>query len=324
MVPAALMGHDIDGVLSKGIEMSLACRSEDIEANPGVSLGALMACGASQGLDKLAIELGPSLESFGLWVEQLVAESTGKNGKGIVPIVGEPLARAVQPTDRVHVSVDLPTPEAIGGEFMRWEIATAAAGALLGVNPFDEPNVRQAKEATASLLEAYKTNGHLPIRQPDLVDPHATLTLSEAARQSLSGPGSWRVFTLLRSGDYLGLLVYLAPSASIEDRCRRTRADLARQTGCATMFGYGPRYLHSTGQLHKGGPNTGVFVIVTADPDSDLDVPGEAFTFGVLERAQAIGDYIALERAGRRVLHVHLPAPTADALAVVLDRLLEA
>jgi glucose-6-phosphate isomerase len=322
MVPAALMGLDVERLLNVGLAMADACKQEDVARNPGVSLGVLMAAGAGAGRDKLSLAMPPPIESFGLWVEQLVAESTGKDGKGLVPIVNERLSAPDQAMDRMRVTLEIATPEALGAEFMRWEIGTATAGALMGVNPFDEPNVREAKDATGALLGAYKQDRRLPARTPDVVDPAGDLTLSDAARASLGATRAWRFLDLLRPPDYLGLLVYLAPSATIDDVSARARHRVTEITGCAAMVGYGPRYLHSTGQLHKGGPNTGAFVIVTATPASDLEVPGEGFSFGVLEQAQALGDFLALERTGRRVLHAHLPDASVEALRALLDRLL--
>lgn len=347
LVPAALMGIDLEGLLDSARDMTTACRENDPKANPGLALGAMMAAAASVGRDKLTLLLPEPLEPFGLWVEQLVAESTGKHGKGVIPIAGEsPEAPFGQ--DRAIVAVEingagvpaasvergrsagapvltLPMPNtlALGAEFFRWEVATAAAGFLLDINPFDEPNVQQAKDATRVLLGAFTSQGRLPIPEPHAALDGARVTLSQAAQEALGGASPTSFLRMLGPGDYFGLLVYLPPddspfAAPLED----FRAAVGTRSGCATMLGYGPRYLHSTGQLHKGGPNSGVFVIVTAAVANDLDIPAEPYSFGVLEMAQAAGDFQSLDRAGRRAVHLHFPARNADLLRQAINHLL--
>jgi glucose-6-phosphate isomerase len=349
MVPAALMGADLEGILASARAMDRACRVTSASANPGLALGALMGAGALAGRDKLALLLPERLQALGLWVEQLVAESTGKHGKGVVPIAGEtPEARfgsdhiAVSVTlagessgaarlERVRsggvplLEIDLPGTASIGAEFLRWEIATATAGVLMEINPFDEPNVQQAKDATRALLDSYQRDGRLPIPEPHGTVGGGRLTLSGAARDRLGGAEAQAFLRVLRPADYLGLLAYLPPDAEpFGAVLRELRATVAVERGCATMFGYGPRYLHSTGQLHKGGANNGVFVIVTAEPSEDLPIPGEPFSFGVLEMAQAVGDFQSLDRAGRRALHVHLPTRDPALLQTVAAALVSA
>jgi glucose-6-phosphate isomerase len=353
MVPAALMGADVTAILDGARAMESACRATDVSANPGCVLGAFMAAAAEAGRDKLTLFLPTPLASFGLWVEQLVAESTGKEGKGIVPITGE-MPEAIT-SDRAIVSVslggeppeltteggsfrldfvhdfrtslelDVPSATHIGAEFFRWEMATATAGLLLGINPFDEPNVKQAKDATHTLLEEYKSSGRLPVREPDGEIKDARLTLSTAAEEALAEDGAEHFLQLLTSGeDYFGLLAYLPPDREpFDSALRGIRAAVGKASGCPTMFGYGPRYLHSTGQLHKGGANNGVFVIVTAAAQEDLPIPEESFSFGVLEMAQALGDFESLDRTGRRALHVHLARRDVDLLTRVFERLLK-
>ena len=207
------------------------------------------------------------------------------------------------------VEISMTTPLDLGAEFVRWEIATAVAGALLGINPFDEPNVQQAKDATRVLLDQYKAAGRLPVSAPDqTVDNGLQLTLTKSARERLAANPA-RLRTLVQDGDYLGILAYLGPDPALGNALKRLRTRLGTMTGAATMFGYGPRYLHSTGQLHKGGPNTGVFILITAPPQQDIPIPGEAFSFGTLEFAQALGDFASLDATGRRAVHVHLPSP---------------
>jgi glucose-6-phosphate isomerase len=349
MVPAALMGVDVDAVVNRAREMESACRAPSARENPGLALGALMAAGARTGRDKLTLLLPDGLQSFGLWVEQLVAESTGKDGKGVVPITGERPA-ATEGEDRIVVSIslgaapsdgkaaalqasraaavplieiDMADAIAIGAEFLRWQVATAAAGWLMEINPFDEPNVQQAKDATRALLDSYASNGSLPRPEPHASLLGARLTLSSAAEEHLAGAAADEFIRVLKPPDYFGLLAYLPPDEpSFESALQEFRTDVRDWTGCATMLGYGPRYLHSTGQLHKGGANNGVFVVITTERADDLAIPGETFSFGVLEMAQALGDFQSLDRTGRRALHVHLPKRDAGLLREVTTALL--
>ena len=352
IVPSALMGQDIASLVQWGLDMLLDAQtlSGDPTTNPAVGLGLLMAAGARAGRDKLTLIVPPALEAFGLWAEQLVAESTGKQGVGVVPIAGETLAPAAgYGADRVFVrlrvtgdadeagrdtlvsqlagapllTLDFEEPTALGAEFMRWEIATAVAGALLGVNPFDEPNVQTAKDATNALLARHKTDGHLPVPPADrTLSGGVTLTLSRAAREALAGAEPTSLLSLVQAGDYVGILAYLGPDAALAAPMAAFRDGVRGRTGAATMFGYGPRYLHSTGQLHKGGANNGVFVLISDTPAADLDIPGQPFTFGTLELAQAYGDFNSLDATGRRAVHVHLPSPDAALLASALQALL--
>jgi glucose-6-phosphate isomerase len=355
LVPAALMGQNIGALVGWAIAMQSASEPGlgGALTNPSVALGLAVGGAARAGRDKLTLILPAALEPFGLWVEQLLAESTGKRGAGVIPIAGEKLAApATYGTDRFFVrlrlrgsyaedmrdtdvrdleaahlplaEIELPEPASLGAEFIRWEIATAVAGALLHINPFDEPNVQQAKDATRMLLERYKAQGHLPIGPPDrTTGGGATFTLSAAAREQLRGRAAEALLTLLRRGDYLAILAYLGPDAELAGELRTFRHAVRDRTHAATMFGYGPRYLHSTGQLHKGGPNTGVFVLISATPRADLPIPGEVFSFGTLELAQALGDFASLDAANRRAVHVQMPAPDRRLLRDVLDALLE-
>jgi len=330
MVPAALMGLDVDALLAGARQMDRACRIERVEENPGLALGALMAAGAEVGRDKLTILLPPRLQSLGLWIEQLVAESTGKHGKGIVPVVGEPPEAAfgqdrlvvacsvdsedppgidrLAGGDAPHLRLQIPNVAALGAEFLRWEIATATSGWLMGINPFDEPNVQQAKDATRALLDVYRHERRLRAPEPHASLNGARLSLSETALAGLGSEPAPAFLRLLRPNDYFGLLAYLpSDDPDWEDALHAFRAAVATKTGCATTSGYGPRYLHSTGQLHKGGPNHGVFLIVTAEPQEDLAVPDEPYSFAVLETAQALGDFQSLSRERRRVALLRLP-----------------
>jgi glucose-6-phosphate isomerase len=341
MVPAALLGADLDGLLRRARAMVDACRQPLTAHNPGLLLGAVMAAGEKVGRDKLTLLLPERLASLGLWVEQLVAESTGKAGRGVVPIAGEPDALC-QGEDRVAVhvqlgaaphksagdvptlSIDMPDELSIGAEFFRWEFATAAAGALMGVNPFDEPNVTQAKEATRRLLDLHAAQKRLPQPEAHAAIHHARLTLSAAALDALNGAPATAFLRVLRRRDYLGVLAYLPPDDSqFEAALSAFRVAAGSTTGRATMFGYGPRYLHSTGQLHKGGADNGVFIVITAGGFEDLGVPGESYSFGILEQAQALGDFQSLERSGRRALHVHLPTRNPEVFGEVAAVLLK-
>jgi hypothetical protein len=349
------MGQNIASLVGWGLAMLTAAEPGFGEArsNPAVALGLAIGAAARSGRDKLTMILPAALEPFGLWVEQLIAESTGKNGHGVVPIAGEPLADASgYGTDRLFVrlrlhgsfaeemrdtdvrdlkalhvpvaEIELPEPSALGAEFMRWEVATAIAGALLHINPFDEPNVQQAKDATRTLLDRFKSQGRLPVPSADAtLENGVTLTLSAPARTQLAGRSAEAILTLLRAGDYFALLTYVGPDPELAAEFRALRVAVRDRTRAATMFGYGPRYLHSTGQLHKGGPNTGVFVLVTAQPRMDVPIPDQPFTFGTLELAQALGDFASLDTAGRRALHVHLPAPDARLVRHVAELLME-
>jgi hypothetical protein len=344
LVPAALMGADLDALLRAARDMESACRRPDPALNPGLALGAYMAAAALEGRDKLTLLLPARLQSLGLWIEQLVAESTGKKAKGIVPIANEDPALPFGP-DRAAVAVGLSSaedgaprteraagaplvastlsrPEDLGAEFIRWEVATAAASAILGVNPFDEPNVQQAKDATRALLLQYAEMTRLPAPETDAAIDGATVTLSVAAEDALAGASPFSLLDAVGPADYVALLAYVSPDdddlgALLDDARQR----IGRATRAATMFGYGPRYLHSTGQLHKGGPNNGVFLVITLEPIDDLAIPGESFTFGILERAQALGDFQSLDRTGRRAMLVSVPRADRAALARILDEI---
>jgi glucose-6-phosphate isomerase len=348
LVPAALMGQDLTTLLGWGAAMIAASEpSGDIAHNPAVALGLAMGAAARAGRDKLTVFVPPELGAFGLWIEQLVAESTGKHGTGIIPIVGEaPASPAAYGSDRLFVclrartdpageagalkaanlpvvTIQLPELPAVGAEFVRWEVATAIAGALLAVNPFDEPNVQQAKDATRVLLDQYKAQGQLPTPRPDrTLTDGVRLTLSTAARQQLAGSGAESFLTLIHPGDYFAVLAFLGPDAELAAQLNRFRIAVRDQTRGATMSGYGPRYLHSTGQLHKGGPDTGAFLLITASPRADLPIPGEVFSFGTLELAQALGDFTSLDGAARRALHAHLTSPDPRLLQLLIDTLL--
>jgi hypothetical protein len=299
-------------LLAGGAAMAEGCRQHN-HANAGLELGAFMGAAALDGRDKLTVALAPSFAALGLWIEQLVAESTGKHGKGLLPVVDEPLGRPDEyGTDRAFVAVasesDAPDEErlsaleaaghpvfrlsmrhdGLGAEFFRWEFATAVAGAALGLNPFDEPNVSEAKDKTKALLSGYAAKGRFD-------DLPAALS-ADAVRETVAS---------IRPGDYVAFLSYLPGETDIETTVAEIRQALRARTRAASTFGLGPRYLHSTGQYHKGGPNTCVAFVLTADDETATPIPEAGYSFAVLKRAQALGDVQALEAHGRRVMRLH-------------------
>ena len=354
LVPAALHGVDVGGLLSRARAMADACRTPDAADNPGLALGAALGEAALAGRDKLTILASARLAAFGDWAEQLIAESTGKAGTGIVPVVGESLSPAeTYADDRCFVFLTLADdphdelrdfagqlsalghpvhhigvaePLDVGAEFVRWEVATAIAGIVLGIDPFDQPNVQESKDATKDLLEAYRANGALPQPMPLVSEPGISVTADPGALGdtpvTVDGAVA-QLLSLVHAGrDYVALLAYLPMDRDVEERLQRIRARIGGATGAATTLGFGPRFLHSTGQLHKGGPDTGVFLQVTADPSKDLPIPGWNETFGTLIAAQALGDLASLQRRGRRALRLHLA--DADAGLARLEAMVEA
>jgi glucose-6-phosphate isomerase len=312
LVPAALIGAPVEALLSGGTVMAEGCQQHN-HANAGLELGAFMGAAGIDGRDKLTIALAPSFASLGLWIEQLVAESTGKHGKGLLPVVDEPLGRPDEyGNDRAFVSIASESDAAddeklraleeagfpvlrlsirhdgLGAEFFRWEFATAVAGAALGINPFDEPNVSEAKEKTKALLADYAARGTF-----DDTPAPASAALAREAVQAI------------RPGDYVAFLSYLPGESRVEETVAGIRMAIRSRTKAASTFGLGPRYLHSTGQYHKGGPNTCVAVVLTADDDTETPIPEAGYSFSVLKRAQALGDVQALEAHGRRVVRLH-------------------
>jgi glucose-6-phosphate isomerase len=329
MVPAALMGLALERLLDRASVMAGLCGPGEARANPGAWLGAYLAAGVPDGRDKLTLITSPALEPFGLWAEQLIAESTGKDGTGIVPVAGEPaLEPAAYGDDRLFVylrlegdanapldvaaeriaaleqpiiRLDLKDRYDLAAEFFRWQIATAIAGALLGIHPFDQPDVQAAKDAASRALRASQ-------RSSGLADPEP-------------GPSIDALLADAPHGAYLGVLVYAAQTEGVDGALRALRKRVGTERRIATTAGYGPRYLHSTGQLHKGGPANGRFLVLTVDEGEDIPVPGEPHTLGQLARAQAVGDVDALRGAGRQVTHVHLGADAEGGLLRLLAAL---
>jgi transaldolase/glucose-6-phosphate isomerase len=272
LVPAALLGVDLRRLLDRALEMADACRLA--RGNPGLELGLSLGEGWRDGRDKVCL---PDPHGFGLWAEQLVAESTGKDGKGLVPAPGE----SPEGPDRQAQEARLEAPYELGQELFRWEFGVAVAGSLLGINPFDQPDVQAAKDKTSEVL----AGGDV-----ELVPDGSLDELLASARE----------------GDYVCLQAFVDPTPEAEAALARLAARARAATGCVVTSGFGPRYLHSTGQLHKGGPNTGLFVQVVDDTGDELRIPGRDFGFGRLIRAQAAGDYASLQERGRRVCRVRL------------------
>jgi transaldolase/glucose-6-phosphate isomerase len=348
LVPAAAAGFDIAGLLREALTMVRSCGADVPPAdNPGVALGLVLGEAGLAGRDKVTILAPPALASVGAWVEQLIAESTGKTGKALIPVDGEALAAAAAyDDDRVfinlrlggqsgasdamldalaaagHPVVDLALerPEQVAQEFFRFEMATAVAGAVLGINPFDQPDVEASKVKTRELTAAFERTGSLPPETPVLEDGamaiYADATTAAALRQTGAGSSaaSWLKahFAQVRPGDYVALLAYLAQNDGHAAALQAARTRLRDRYRVATCVGFGPRFLHSTGQAYKGGPNTGVFLQITADDPADLTIPGKTISFGSIKAAQARGDAAVLIERGRRMLRVHLKG-AADA-----------
>ncbi len=324
MVPAALAGIDITRILDSAAKMTAQCRPDVHPAlNGGLVLGTAMGLLHGVGRDKVTILAPPEIESFGLWAEQLIAESTGKEGRGLVPVAGEPVGEpdayggdrlfvalrlgenpdfdaqvaALAKSDQPVVTLHLDEVFDLGAEFFRWEFAVAVAGASLQIDPFDQPNVQESKDNTKAVLDAYLRDGTLPT--VDTADARALCTLLDE-----SSPG-----------DYVALMAYVPPTDDNERALQDLRTAIRDRTSLATTLGFGPRFLHSTGQLHKGGPNTGVFVQITVDDPVDVPIPGQDYSFSILKQAQAIGDLQSLRNHRRRAIRIHAGADLEQALA---------
>jgi transaldolase/glucose-6-phosphate isomerase len=320
LLPAALIGVDLKAFLASASDMATACGpSVSPDKNPGAFIGAVMGECARVGRNKWTFVIAPEMASFGAWAEQLIAESTGKNGKGIVPVLDEPLgAPDVYGSDRVFIQVmlksksdanatrklnalesaghpviiiELDTLTALGGEFFCWELATALAGAVLGINPFDQPDVESAKKKARAVMAAGPSTGSTSSLQASSGIAGARDEKEAAAFLGQALPG-----------DYIAMMAYLPMTADVDQKLKRLQAEWRNRYKVAVTIGYGPRFLHSTGQLHKGDGNQALAIVLTQIPSLDLPVPGEAYTFGVLIAAQAQGDTEALREKGRRVL----------------------
>ena len=352
LVPASVIGLDLDALLASASTMLGACREPDPASNPGVSLGLAIGTLAKAGRDKLTFLADDAIASFGAWAEQLIAESTGKRGVGIVPVDLEPvgavdgygadrafvrialagtedrardeLAAGLAAAGHPLIRIDIADPIDLGAEFVRWEVATAIAAVVLGIDPFDQPNVEEAKQLTKDLLDRHE-RGESDSRRP--LEPVAVgngLTLyGDAALRLTSHDGGVvaelsRHLARYRPNAYLGLQAFIAPTPARDEAVARIRRLLRDRTGRATTAGYGPRFLHSTGQLHKGGAPIGWFLQLTAGHPTDREIPGWPYTFGQLIDAQASGDFIAIEAHDLPILRVHL-GDDPDAGLVALE-----
>jgi transaldolase/glucose-6-phosphate isomerase len=349
MVPGAVMGLDSAKFLKNTQEMVKACgASAAADKNPGVILGAILGVAAVQGRDKCTIITSPGVADLGAWLEQLLAESTGKIGKGIIPVDREALGKpAVYGNDRVFAYVRLQTKPNkaqdagvaalekaghpvvrielaniynLGQEFFRWEIATAVAGSIIGINAFNQPDVEASKIETKKLTSEYEAKGQLPAETPFFEGSGIKLYADDKNAAALKG-GSTLTDVLkthldrVQAGDYFGVLGYITMNDANEKALQKSRHAARDKKKVATVLGFGPRFLHSTGQAYKGGPNSGVFLQITCDEAVDLPVPGQKYTFGVVKAAQARGDFAVLAERGRRALRVHLGKSVSKDLA---------
>ncbi len=344
LAPASLMGIDLNELLLRASKMLDECRiQKPLSQNPGVALGVAIGVLAAGGRDKLTFLLPGPISSFAMWLEQLIAESTGKDGTGVIPVSGDPVEnRQNYGEDRLFVEFRMRNePEEaleakagslrkaghpvitvymrdrldLGEQFFLWEIATATAGALLRVNPFDQPNVQESKEFTAKILDEVRKEGRVP--EARMAMSHGPLRLYPAGGASIVQQALALLFEGAVRDGYLGILAYLTENEANERGLRRIRILVGDRMRIATTVGYGPRYLHSTGQLHKGGTNKGFFLLLTSDIDEDTGIPGQPYTFGMLMRAQALGDFEALRKHRRRVLRVHLSGDAPMGLAAL-------
>ncbi|HKV56345.1 MAG TPA: bifunctional transaldolase/phosoglucose isomerase [Candidatus Binataceae bacterium] len=349
LVPAALIGMDVGALLDRAVRMQHSSAGYiRTEANPAVSLGAALGALQKAGRDKVTFVVSPPIAAFGLWVEQLIAESTGKESTGLIPICDEPVGTPDNyASDRIFAYLRLengadPAQDSavealrnsgapvvqiavadridLGDEFMRWEIATATAGSIMGIDAFDQPNVQESKDNTGRLLKEFESSGALPAESPTAGHGVLSLYCPPSTRDKIAGAADFDellkgFFKLANSGDYFAIMAYMAPATAVDREITRMRTAVRNHLKIATTFGYGPRFLHSTGQLHKGGPNKGLFLQITQDHDENPAIPGARYGFATLNQAQYLGDYESLRNHGRRVLRVHLHGDPETALA---------
>jgi hypothetical protein len=346
LVPAVLIGIDVSQLLNRASLMASECSvKQPFGRNPGFVLGAVIGEAASRGRDKLTIIADPEIAPFGAWLEQLVAESSGKQGKGIIPINGEiPSKPELYRNDRLFiylrrsgkydekislllkagypvVNQNFTDNYELGAEFFKWELAIALACSILGVNAFDQPDVQDSKNRTVAKISYYLEH-HKFIENKPITDEHGISIYGNLPPVSR---GLTRlVSNFLESGkpgDYIAINAYFMRDQKKTASLQELRSWIMTKTRLATTVGFGPRFQHSTGQLHKGGRNNGLFLVITADPKNDIEIPGEGLSFGILEHGQALGDMEALEVRGRRVLHIHLANP--DLLQILVSKLAE-
>ncbi len=352
MVPFAVMGGDLDALLRRAKAAMDACSSTDLNNNPGAKIGAAIGALARKGRDKVTFITPAPVDSLGLWIEQLIAESTGKHGKGIIPIAGEPLGDTkAYGNDRVFVYIGvtganganyeahlqaleqaghpvlhhvLNSPLDLGEEFFLWEFATPIAGALIGINPFDQPNVQESKDNTKRILKEYVETGKISQLPAIASGSGLSVLTDDNNRKALNGSSSPESaiaahVARVREGDYFAITQYIEETPEVESLIQQIRVSVRDKTKVATTTGYGPRFLHSTGQLHKGGPDSGVFLQLVAADAQDVPLPGEKFTFGVLKQAQALGDFESLSKRGRRAIRVDLGTDIVGGLKKILS-----
>ena len=361
MVPAAAMGLDLPRFLEATSAMVRSCCASAPPAqNPGVVLGAIMGTLGRRGRDKVTIVASPAIAGLGAWLEQLLAESTGKQGKGLIPVDGEPLGppevygedrlfaylrlnedvdggqdqavAALEAAGQPVVRIDIADRYQIGQEFFRWEIATAVAGSIIGINPFDQPDVEASKVRTRELTSVYERDGALPEETPVFegdgfklfADPANARTLRTAGEPGAVASYLKRHLDRLGPGDYCTLLAYVARNEGHHEQLQAIRRLIRDRKRVATCLGFGPRFLHSTGQAYKGGPNSGVFLQITCDDEVDLEVPGQKYSFGIVKAAQARGDFEVLAERGRRALRTHLGADVESGLGALEDAVRQA
>jgi len=340
LVPMALMGVDIAALLASAKQMEISCKHEDAATNPGVELGVLLGVCQKRKKDKVTFVLSSSIKSFGYWVEQLLAESTGKEGRGLIPINGEePGSPDVYGNDRVFIHMYLTSDNnkadekklealekaghpvvricladklALGGEYYRWEIATAIAGLIIDINPFDQPNVEESKKNTSDILEDWVKDGSFkksdPLINMDGISIYGSKKTESVASAHHSSIADFiDAFTKqAATNNYIALLPYFLMTDSRTKILQEWRQKMRDELKTATTLLNGPRYLHSTGQLHKGGPDTGLYFLLVCDEEKELPIPNEKFGFATLHRAQALGDFRSLDNKGRRVIRIHL------------------
>jgi len=358
MVPAAVMGIDVSKLLKNTKQMVDACGA-DVEAgaNPGILLGTILGIAANQGRNKLTIVTSKRIFDLGAWLEQLIAESTGKSGKGIIPVDRERLCKPdVYGADRVFahlrlesdpdkeqsgsiealakaghpvIRITIPDVYNLGQEFFRWEIATAVAGSIIGINAFNQPDVEASKVETRKLTEEYESTGKLPFESPFFKTEDAKLYADPKNTAALKGGVTLAGYlkkhlARIGPGDYFAVLGYITMNEENEEALQAIRLAVRNNKKIATVLGFGPRFLHSTGQAYKGGPNSGVFLQITCDDAVDVLVPGQTYTFGVVKAAQARGDFAVLAERGRRALRVHLGKDVAAGLATLKQCIEEA
>lgn len=348
LVPAAAIGVDIRGLLTAARQMVRSCGPDVPPAeNVGVQLGVAIGVLAKHGRDKVTLIASPGIGDVGAWLEQLLAESTGKQGKGVIPVATEPVVSAdsyskdrlfaylrlqdgadpeqdrfvaaLEAAGQPVVHIGVRSALHIGQEFFRWEIATAVAGAVIGINAFNQPDVEASKIKTKALTAEFEKTGKLPTEAPVFEDEYLQIYADAKNAAALGTPSSiagWLAahFARVTAGDYIGLIAYIERNEAHTEAMQTIRAHLLRSKGVATCLGFGPRFLHSTGQAYKGGPNSGVFLQITCHDQEDLAIPGQAFGFGMVKSAQARGDMGVLVERGRRVLRIHIKAAVHDGL----------